>query len=432
MKRQISVICISCVLAIANISCGLLGKKSQKNENASEIETLPLEKKYDSEFLNNETRAFLNKIYFAELKRIKKSKDLDYHLDKNMIDYALFLKYESKASVSSVKGSRKKIKKYIKETFKQPVQLNFGLGRLASNLSVYSTAYMFKDKDLYKRAAEEVQSYAQNFLSSPEGYFYSRSEDGNSNENNRMAYVNENAAYADSLLKLYLIAKDTQYLERSTRVVDQMVANASLSAGGYKHELDASSKKITLLDSVNMARAFLSMYEITTDVDWLYMVRNAADYVLASNLKASSISERVFLLRSMNLFYHYLGKKEYKDYAISLMKPLLAGQIMPDASQAAALILADYELSKDPLHITIVAPKENKTGQELFEVALGYPSLYKRVEWFDHSQGDLLNHDIDYPQLPRAAAFVCVNKTCSMPSYDAESLSNMLEELGSQ
>lgn len=430
MKRLSNIICILVILLTINSSCSLISKKKASDDSSKqvELESLPLEQQYQSIYLNDQTRSFLNKIYFSELKNIKKAKDSVYRLDKDMIDYALLLKYESKASVSSVKKSRKRIKKYLKDSFKQPVQLNFNLGKLADNLSVYSMAYMFKDKDLYKRAAIEIQAYVQNFLSSPEGYFYHE----DSEDKKKLAFVNENAAYASSLLQLYIISKDTQYLEKSTRAVDQMVANASLSAGGFKHDATGISKKLTLLDSLNMANAFLVMYSVTADRDWLYMLKDTADYIISSGIQATSTSDKISLLRSMNLFYHYTGKKEYQAYAVNLMRPLLGGQIKPDASQAAALLLADYELSKDPLHITIVASKQNKVGQELFEEALEYPSLYKRIEWYDHSEGKLSNHDIDYPQLPRAAAFVCVNKTCSMPTYNPKDLDDMLDSLTSQ
>ena len=40
---------------------------------------------------------------------------------------------------------------------------------------------------------------------------------------------------------------------------------------------------------------------------------------------------------------------------------------------------------------------------------------YKRVELWDRREGALPNPDVEYPELPQAAAFVCTAKSCSSP-----------------
>jgi hypothetical protein len=48
--------------------------------------------------------------------------------------------------------------------------------------------------------------------------------------------------------------------------------------------------------------------------------------------------------------------------------------------------------------------------------------VYKRVEWWDRSEGPLPNPDVAYPELGRAAAFVCAEGRCSRPLFSVEDL----------
>ena len=88
----------------------------------------------------------------------------------------------------------------------------------------------------------------------------------------------------------------------------------------------------------------------------------------------------------------------------------------------AGILLADVEVSAPPLHVAIVGPKTNPDAANLFATALAIPDSYKRVEWYDEQKGPLMNMDVDYPDLPRPAAFLCANGLCSSPAYSAENL----------
>ena len=46
-----------------------------------------------------------------------------------------------------------------------------------------------------------------------------------------------------------------------------------------------------------------------------------------------------------------------------------------------------------------------------------YPTRYFRIEWFDRREGPLPAADVDYPELPEAAAFACANGACSIPVF---------------
>jgi hypothetical protein len=95
--------------------------------------------------------------------------------------------------------------------------------------------------------------------------------------------------------------------------------------------------------------------------------------------------------------------------------PEIAGRRFADVG---GVLLADEELNTPPLHLAIVGSKHDASAQSLWGVALKGPEAYRRVEWYDASEGPLPNPDVPYPSLPFAAAFVCGNGTCSAPIKD--------------
>jgi hypothetical protein len=54
------------------------------------------------------------------------------------------------------------------------------------------------------------------------------------------------------------------------------------------------------------------------------------------------------------------------------------------------------------------------------------PFTYLRLEWYDPTEGPLPNADVDYPQLPHPAAFLCTGNACSSPMSDPTALKKKL------
>jgi len=94
----------------------------------------------------------------------------------------------------------------------------------------------------------------------------------------------------------------------------------------------------------------------------------------------------------------------------------------------AGLLLLDRELSRDPVHLTVVGAKGDADAAALFQAALRVPGTYKRLEWWDRAEGALPNADVEYPKLRRAAAFVCTERRCSVPLYRADDIATFLTE----
>ena len=95
----------------------------------------------------------------------------------------------------------------------------------------------------------------------------------------------------------------------------------------------------------------------------------------------------------------------------------------------SGILLTDTELANDPVHLTIVGRKDDPSARALFDSALRYPSGYRRIEWWDRREGPLPNSDVQYPELSKAAAFVCTSGVCSLPQLDGNRLLALARKL---
>jgi hypothetical protein len=87
-------------------------------------------------------------------------------------------------------------------------------------------------------------------------------------------------------------------------------------------------------------------------------------------------------------------------------------------------------MRSDPTHITVVGSKRDAAARALYASALAAVDGYRRIEWWDRSEGKLPNADVAYPKLPRASAFICTDKICSAPIYKADEIAPTVARLG--
>jgi uncharacterized protein YyaL (SSP411 family) len=328
----------------------------------------------------------------------------------------------------------------------------------AEDLRVYAQAYAFWHDETYLRAANRIRNYLKNFLTSPEGAFYT-SQDADlipgehggeyfqlSDADRRKRglpridthiYSRENGWAINALVVLYAVSGAQGCLDEAIRAANWVCAYRALSGGGFRHD-DADAAGPYLGDSMSMGRAFLTLYECTADRVWLQRAERAVKFI-AANFASSlgyitcahngalapkpQLDENVGIVRLANLLWHYTGNSEYRDMAVRAMSFLAAPGVTDHRGfLVAGVLLADREIIAPPLHITVVGRKDDKTGQMLFAAALLDPATYKRVEWLDEREGPLPNLDVEYPTLSRAAAFLCTANACSAPIFTADDL----------
>jgi uncharacterized protein len=326
----------------------------------------------------------------------------------------------------------------------------------AENLRIYSEAYSLWKDPTYLEAAKKIRGYLRAFLTSPEGAFFT-SQDADLVPGEHSApyfalpdaerrkrgvpqidqhiYSRENGWAVSSLAVFYSATGDESALRDAEHAAEWIIANRFLPDGGFRHDSQNSGGPY-LSDGICMARAFVDLYAVTGDREWLDHAQKTADFVesgfkadvgyvefvqpLAGKLEPKpQVDQNVAVARTTNLLNYYTGKQQYQKTAQHAMRYLAAPVVGENHGfEVAGILLADKELSVPPLHITVVGRKDDLSARALFMAAIAQPATYKRVEWWDQREGAMPNPDVQYPTLAKAAGFVCGNRSCSAPIFD--------------
>ena len=328
----------------------------------------------------------------------------------------------------------------------------------AENLRIYALAYAHWHDDTYLQAANRTRRYLKNFLTSPDGAFYTSQDadliDGKhggeyfqlgDSDRRKLGtpridthiYARENGWAINALAVLYAASGERECLDDAIRAADWICSHRDLSKGGFRHDA-ADPAGPYLGDTVSMGRAFLALYASTGNRGWLQKAENAVEFIsenFASDLgyltsghlgalkSQPQLDENVAVVRVANLLWHYTGNEEFKKVAERAMRFVATpGATDRRGYLVAGVLLADQEITSSPLHVTVVGQKDDPKAQELFAAVIRQPKTYKRSEWLDEREGALPNSDVGYPTLPKAAAFLCTDQSCSAPVFAVDDL----------
>jgi uncharacterized protein YyaL (SSP411 family) len=330
----------------------------------------------------------------------------------------------------------------------------------AENMRIYALSYEQFHQPQYLHAAQAIRGFLKTFMTSPDGAFYT-SMDADLVEGKHSAgyfalsdaarrrqgvprvdkhiYARENGWVIAALAALYQATGDETSLEAANRAAQYIIANRALPGGGFRHDT-ADAAGPYLGDTLAMTRAFLSLYASTGGREWLTRAEGGMHFIAANfrntagagyiASRASTVAgfearperdENVGVARTANLLYYYSGDDQFQKVSQEAMRYVVTPKIASENS-ALPTLLAELELTAPPVHLTVVGHKDDAGAQALFHTALQYPSGYKRIEWWDTREGPLPNADVQYPELSRAAAFVCTQKSCSSPIFQADQL----------
>ncbi|MEY2633445.1 MAG: hypothetical protein RIR00_2099 [Pseudomonadota bacterium] len=312
-----------------------------------------------------------------------------------------------------------------------------------------------------------ITTYLRNFLRSPEGSFYvSQDADLRPGEHaadyfalpdaarrrlgvprvDQHRYARENGLIAQALVQAYAATGEDAYLEDARRAVQVMLETRRLPGGGFRH--DASDKGGPYLgDSLGMLRALLALYGATAERAWLTEAQQTARFIAGHFLQADrpgalsavpggpvrpgiSVDENLALARTANLLAHYSGDPQDKALAGQALAYLVQPAVALSRVSDPGILLAVDEWESDPAHFCVVGSKSDPAARALFAAALRQPGSYRRLEWWDRSEGPLPHADVAYPALSRPALYVCAERRCSRPLFRPEDLPALLRELG--
>ena len=140
------------------------------------------------------------------------------------------------------------------------------------------------------------------------------------------------------------------------------------------------------------------------------------------------LDESTALARFANLLGHASGRPADHALAVSALQWALSPEIvLHQGPYLGGILLAEEEVRKEPLHVTVVGGKDDPVSREMMAAALRVPSAYKLVEWWDRREGPPPRGESIFPDGVRPAAYLCANGSYSSPITDARALAGRLE-----
>jgi uncharacterized protein YyaL (SSP411 family) len=334
-------------------------------------------------------------------------------------------------------------------------------------LRAYVLAYQIGRDPADLAAARDIARWLMDFMQSDGGAFFTSQDADAGSEHgdvfyaksdaerragaqppiDRNSYARENGWVIASLAALHDLTADRALLDAARRAFDWTLANRRAPNGGFGHAR-AADDDTHLGDSLGVAEAALALYRSTAERRYLnvtvelaeviardhldpaggYLVRQpdpGAKGVLARPVK--QIDENVAAVRLFNLLARSTARPDFRAAAEHGMRFLIA--LAEDDLVVPGALLADRELGREPAHVTIVGTKDDPAAQALYAAARAYPTRYLRIEWFDRREGPLPAADIDYPEMPEAAAFACANGACSIPVFTPDQVHRIVAKV---
>jgi len=341
----------------------------------------------------------------------------------------------------------------------------------ANGLRQYAQAYAQWQDTRFLEAAQNLKSYLLNVLRSSEGAFFT-SQDADVSETipgktyyaldqagrdklgerpriDRHVYARENGWAIRGLAAYYAATGDKQALEPALAAAQWIVDNRANPGGGFRHD-EADRSGPYLGDTLAMGQAALDLYSVTGERRWLETARQAGEFIIATfadqsegfltaarpeaeggvfSKPSKNLDEQVLVARFANGLYRYSGDEKFRAAAEQAARYVTSDDLLTTPRPYPGALLVDEELSREPAHMTIVGRKDDPRAVALHQAALAYPAVYRRIDWWDEREGPLANADVQYPPLTEPAAFVCTDRICSLPIFDASELAGTVSKI---
>jgi uncharacterized protein YyaL (SSP411 family) len=256
----------------------------------------------------------------------------------------------------------------------------------AEDLRIYAMAYKQWKDPADRDSALAIARYLRDFLTSPEGAFYTSQNadliDGKHsaeyfalNDSARRKqgipridqhrYARENGWAIRALAALYTATGDRQHLDAAIRSANWAIANRAIAGGGFRHD-EADRAEVDqagpyLGDTLAMGRGFLALYDATRDRHWLERAEAAARFIdanfrggQAGYVTAKTVAgaryppqpereENAMLVRFASALCRSAGNRAYKEIEDLAMR-YLAEPSIARMAPAATVLLADEEM----------------------------------------------------------------------------------------
>ncbi len=334
----------------------------------------------------------------------------------------------------------------------------------ASLLKDYLLGYQVTGKEGYRKVAEDVISYLDAKLSSPDGGFYG-SQDADENyymldaearkkENppkvDTNIYTNWNGMAISGYLHAYQALGHEPYGDRAVKAIGHLTASAYRAGKGMYHYVTNGEAELRglLVDQVFMADALVSAYETTMERRFLETAIDIMDCVTRDlrdprkggffdipeddaqigNLafREKPLMENTRAMRVLNRLHHLTGKEEYHNLSLETAQALI-GTFTDYSVQASSYALAVREYLEHPVQITIIGSKSDPRTLALHKEGLGIFLPWKVIQVLDPKTDPLQLGPITYSAGEEPLAYGCQEGMCSPPMRTPEELKAFMQ-----
>lgn len=317
-------------------------------------------------------------------------------------------------------------------------------------LAAYARGWVMFGDPAYREASDRIYGFLRNKLAGPGGGFFASMgmAEGQPGVDKRQ-YARETGQAIQGLTAYYDATGDSHALALAVAAAEWAVHERGLPGGGFRHATEDAGGPY-LADSLEMAVAMLALHRSTGERKWLATSIATADFIAGTFIEqktgafvASASPDANHLLKPIKqrednvtatrfyaLLAFYSGNKRYREIAEAGMGYLTSPAILDAYGFLPDVLLAEQELRNEPVHVTVVGPREDRRSAALYSAALHYPLAFKRAEWWDKREGALTNPDVDYPDYPDGpAAFACTRNYCSLPVTEPAAIPAQIDRL---
>lgn len=256
-------------------------------------------------------------------------------------------------------------------------------------------------------------------------------------------YAAENGLMLEALALRAAWLGDAQAAEQAEALGAWLITARKMKQGGFRHDA-ADQAGPFLADTLAAGRGLLALYQLTADRRWLDEAESAGDFILTHFAAPSGfyaaqpgqtpippavqLDEVLAVGRFLNLLSHYTGETKHAAGAAHALAFLAQPKIATSRLTDAGILLLDDQRQRPPLHVVVVGSKQDAGARALFQTLSRIAEPYKRQEWWDPTEGKLRHHDVQYPKLKKPAAFVCTERTCSVPLFTPAQVIDYLKD----
>jgi len=347
----------------------------------------------------------------------------------------------------------------------------------AQNLHNYVRAYQLTGNSEYKHIALRIIDYVETFLTDHRtGQFFEsqdadvRSQDGKTlvsgteyfswNRIHRKAkgmpqvdkkmYTGSNADMAWAYLHASQVLGKPELQDKALNVLKQIVDERYDKKMGVAHGTLKGSFSLQgmLSDHIRLGLALVEAFRTTGDFRFLQqaeaLVRTnhellgdvdgggffdrppSSDRLGLLNIPTKPARENIQAVRLYLDLFHITSKDEYRSTAERTLQSVVG---TPQPLPIALIGLAVDEWFRPPVHIAVVGMPDDVMTKALWKKARRLYCPRKMLKSFDPQQGPMKWGEITFPYDGKPAVFICTDRICLAPVYQAEGMKERLVEL---